>query len=79
MVRAAKAWAWPDCAEDTDRPEMQFADTAVGRIAYQVIGDGPIDLLVNHPPFFPVDHFWDSRRSLPVKTKFFVEDMVAPA
>jgi hypothetical protein len=26
-----------------------------GRVAYQVIGDGPIDVLVAHSPFFPID------------------------
>jgi class 3 adenylate cyclase len=39
-------------------PETSFADTTVGRIAYQVIGDGPLILLVTHP-VFPVDLMWD--------------------
>jgi class 3 adenylate cyclase len=40
-------------------PETCFAETPGGRIAYQVVGDGPIDVLVAHPPFFPVDLMWD--------------------
>jgi class 3 adenylate cyclase len=40
-------------------PETRFAETPGGRIAYQVVGDGPIDLLVTHAPFFPIDLLWD--------------------
>jgi class 3 adenylate cyclase len=40
-------------------PETRYADTAVGRIAYQVVGDGPPDLLVVPPLHFPVDLMWD--------------------
>jgi class 3 adenylate cyclase/pimeloyl-ACP methyl ester carboxylesterase len=40
-------------------PETRFAETPGGRIAYQVVGDGPIDLLVTHAPFFPIDNMWD--------------------
>jgi class 3 adenylate cyclase/pimeloyl-ACP methyl ester carboxylesterase len=40
-------------------PETCFADTAGGRIAYQVVGDGPIDVLVSHTPLFPIDLMWD--------------------
>jgi class 3 adenylate cyclase/pimeloyl-ACP methyl ester carboxylesterase len=40
-------------------PETRFADTPGGRIAYQVVGDGPIDLLVNTAPIFPIDLMWD--------------------
>jgi class 3 adenylate cyclase len=40
-------------------PETRFAETPGGRIAYQVVGDGPIDLLVTHAPFFPIDLMWD--------------------
>jgi class 3 adenylate cyclase len=36
-------------------PETRFTDTPGGRIAYQVVGDGPIDVLVAHAPFFPID------------------------
>jgi class 3 adenylate cyclase len=39
-------------------PETRFADTSLGRIAYQVVGEGPVDLLVTHP-FFPVDVMWE--------------------
>jgi class 3 adenylate cyclase/pimeloyl-ACP methyl ester carboxylesterase len=40
-------------------PETRFAETPGGRIAYQVVGDGPIDVLVHHLPMFPIDHMWD--------------------
>jgi class 3 adenylate cyclase len=40
-------------------PETRFADTLNGRVAYQVVGDGPIDVLVAHAPFFPIDLMWD--------------------
>jgi len=40
-------------------PETRFAETPRGRIAYQVVGDGPIDVLVIHSPVFPIDHMWD--------------------
>ncbi len=40
-------------------PETRFAETPGGRIAYQIVGDGPIDVLVTHAPFFPIDHMWD--------------------
>jgi hypothetical protein len=36
-------------------PETCFAETPGGRIAYQVVGDGPIDLLVTHGAYFPID------------------------
>jgi class 3 adenylate cyclase/pimeloyl-ACP methyl ester carboxylesterase len=40
-------------------PETRFAETPGGRIAYQVVGDGPIDVLVTHAPMFPIDLMWD--------------------
>jgi class 3 adenylate cyclase/pimeloyl-ACP methyl ester carboxylesterase len=40
-------------------PETRYADTPGGRIAYQVVGDGPIDVLVTHSPMFPIDLMWD--------------------
>jgi class 3 adenylate cyclase/pimeloyl-ACP methyl ester carboxylesterase len=40
-------------------PETCFAQTPGGRIAYQVVGDGPIDVLVTHGAFFPIDLMWD--------------------
>jgi pimeloyl-ACP methyl ester carboxylesterase len=42
-----------------DVAETCFAETPGGRIAYQVVGDGPIDVLVSHGPFFPIDLMWD--------------------
>ncbi|GAC1373974.1 MAG: adenylate/guanylate cyclase domain-containing protein [Acidimicrobiales bacterium] len=43
-------------------PETHLAETAVGRIAYQIVGDGPVDVLVFHPPHFPIDLMWDEPR-----------------
>jgi class 3 adenylate cyclase len=40
-------------------PETRYADTAVGRIAYQLVGEGNPDLLVHHPLIFPIDLMWD--------------------
>ena len=40
-------------------PDTRFAETPLGRIAYQVVGDGPIDLLVTHSPVFPIDLMWE--------------------
>ena len=48
-----------DCLTVAEVPETRFADTPGGRIAYQVVGDGPIDLLVTHAPIFPIDLMWD--------------------
>jgi class 3 adenylate cyclase len=33
-----------------------------GRIAYQVVGDGPLDVVVIRPAFFPIDMMWDEPR-----------------
>jgi hypothetical protein len=35
-----------------------------GRVAYQVVGDGPLDVLVSRPPGFPIDMMWDEPRVL---------------
>jgi class 3 adenylate cyclase len=44
----------------TDVPETLYAKTPDGlRIAYQVIGDGPINVLVTTPPWLPIDLMWD--------------------
>jgi pimeloyl-ACP methyl ester carboxylesterase len=32
------------------------------RVAYQVVGDGPLDVVVIRPPAFPVDMMWDEPR-----------------
>ena len=43
-----------------DLPETRYATTAGGgQVAYQVVGDGPIDVLVNRHAVFPVDLMWD--------------------
>jgi class 3 adenylate cyclase len=43
----------------TTPPETRYADTANGKVAYQIVGDGPVDVLVDHPPICPVDLIWD--------------------
>jgi len=43
-----------------EAPGTRFATNADGdHVAYQVVGDGPIDVLVNRPTVFPVDLMWD--------------------
>ena len=47
----------------TDVPETRYATAADGgRVAYQRLGDGPLDVLVNRSTFFPVDLMWDEPR-----------------
>jgi class 3 adenylate cyclase len=48
-----------DCAPVMSFPETRYADTINGRVAYQIVGDGPVDLLVLHPPICPIDLLWD--------------------
>lgn len=43
----------------TTLPETRYADSTGAPIAYQVVGDGPVDVLAVHPPFFPIDLMWD--------------------
>jgi class 3 adenylate cyclase len=44
-------------------PQTQFAMTRDGdRVAYQVVGDGPIDVIVTRAPLFPIDLMWDEPR-----------------
>ena len=40
-------------------PETRFAQSERGWIAYQVVGDGPVTLLVCKPTSFPVDLMWE--------------------
>src|SRR5262249_23259881 len=39
-----------DCVAVAEDPENRLAEAPGGRIAYEVVGDGPIDLLVTHAP-----------------------------
>jgi pimeloyl-ACP methyl ester carboxylesterase len=48
-----------DCAAGAEVPETRVPETRNGRIAYQVVGDGPVDVLVAHAPFCPIDLMWD--------------------
>jgi class 3 adenylate cyclase len=40
-------------------PETKYAQTSGGRVAYQVVGEGPIDVLVVHSAVFPIDLMWE--------------------
>jgi pimeloyl-ACP methyl ester carboxylesterase len=40
-------------------PEVRYAQSGEYNIAYQVIGDGPIDLVVNHGWVSNLDSFWE--------------------
>lgn len=49
-----------DCAPMADRPETHYAKTADGvHIAYQVLGTGPLDLVVNHTGVSHLDVEWE--------------------
>jgi class 3 adenylate cyclase len=38
-------------------------------VAFQVVGDGPVDVLVTRPPTFPVDLMWDEPRLVHMLTR----------
>jgi len=40
-------------------PEVRFAPSPGGRIAYEVVGDGPVNILVSKAAWFPIDLMWD--------------------
>ena len=42
-----------------DEVETRFVRSDAGWIAYQVVGSGPVDVLVVRPSMFPVDLMWD--------------------
>ena len=42
-----------------DVPVTRYAETERGAIAFQVVGDGPLTILVNKGPAFPVDLMWE--------------------
>lgn len=42
-----------------DSPVTRFADTERGAIAFQVVGEGPLTVLVSKPPGIPVDLMWE--------------------
>jgi class 3 adenylate cyclase/pimeloyl-ACP methyl ester carboxylesterase len=43
-------------------PETRYAATAVGKIAYQIFGDGPVDIVVWGRSWLPIDLMWDEPR-----------------
>src|SRR5262245_12150920 len=40
-------------------PVTRFADTERGAIAFQVVGEGPVTILVQKAPSLPVDMMWE--------------------
>ena len=42
--------------------ETRYAATETGKIAYQLVGDGPIDVIVEPRPWLPIDLMWDEPR-----------------
>jgi hypothetical protein len=54
LGRAAAISGRADCGAVAEVPETRVAEAPGGRIAYRVLGDGPIDLLVTHSPFSPL-------------------------
>jgi class 3 adenylate cyclase len=43
-------------------PETRYAATEVGKIAYQVVGDGPVDVIVEPRSWLPIDLMWEEPR-----------------
>ena len=44
-------------------PETEYAQVPSGsHVAYQLVGDGPMDVLVHRPTIFPVDLMWEEPR-----------------
>jgi len=44
-------------------PITRYATMSNGdQVAFQVVGEGPVDVLVGRPPMFPVDLMWDEPR-----------------
>ena len=45
------------------RHQSKFAKSVGrGRMAYQVVSDGPVDVLVTRTAMFPIDLMWDEPR-----------------
>jgi len=40
-------------------PETSYAKASGGWVAYQTIGTGPADLLIDKPQYFPIDLLWE--------------------
>jgi class 3 adenylate cyclase len=43
-------------------PETRYAATDIGRIAYQIVGDGPVDVVVEPRSWLPIDLMWEEPR-----------------
>jgi hypothetical protein len=44
VLLSVDSYGSTDCSPVTEVPETRIAHTVLGRIAYQVVGDGPIDV-----------------------------------
>jgi class 3 adenylate cyclase len=54
------AFVWPEARLlVVDEVETRFARRGDEQIAYQLVGSGPVDVLVAKPQFFPIDLMWD--------------------
>ncbi|WP_448625231.1 alpha/beta fold hydrolase [Geodermatophilus sp. URMC 64] len=47
-------------APSADRPNVQYVDVDGARVAFEVVGRGPTDLLLLHGGFLPCDTLWDA-------------------
>jgi hypothetical protein len=72
-------------AELVDQPQTQFTKTSDGvHIAYQVLGDGPIDIVIAPAVFSHVEMSWDIpqearfRRRLATFARLILFDSAAP-
>jgi hypothetical protein len=43
-------------------PETGYAQSATGRVGYQIVGAGPPDVLVTKPTYLPIDLMRDEPR-----------------
>jgi class 3 adenylate cyclase/pimeloyl-ACP methyl ester carboxylesterase len=51
---------WSDCGSVSDVPETRFTHSAAGvRLAYQVSGEGPLNLVFLRDELMPLDLMWD--------------------
>src|SRR5580704_39783 len=66
-MRFARCWSPSDVAHTSMAPVTQYADSGGASLAYQVIGEGPIDLLFLPGWISQVEQIWE----LPSLRRFF--------
>jgi class 3 adenylate cyclase len=59
---ARDRWSGLRQTAPVSQPDTVYAKTSAGWIAYQVVGDGPPDVLAIKPGFVPIDLMWDEPR-----------------